>query len=161
LFLHFGSFELVLWPIIPFKFKIWQMYGGTDQLSACYIVPFYLLYAPSMRAGIFASFVPWCYLQYPDSSWLAVGTQQFFFLCVWYQGLNSGPIPWTTLPSPFYVRYFRDRVSRNILPPGWRLITILLISTSWVARITGVSDWCLAQQFILLVKMREFIRKEI
>jgi hypothetical protein len=33
---------------------------------------------------------------------------------------------------------FRDRISRTICP-GWLRTTILLISASWVARITGVS----------------------
>jgi hypothetical protein len=45
--------------------------------------------------------------------------------------------------NPFCVRCFWDRVSRTICP-GWLWTVILLISASWVARITGVSHQCLA-----------------
>jgi hypothetical protein len=38
---------------------------------------------------------------------------------------------------------FNDRVLRTICP-GWLRTTILLISASWVARITAVSHWHLA-----------------
>jgi hypothetical protein len=65
----------------------------------------------------------------------------FFFLVVW--GLNSGPSPWITPPALFLWRCFRDRVLWTICP-GWLWSTILLISASWVARIIGVSHWCLA-----------------
>jgi hypothetical protein len=60
-----------------------------------------------------------------------------FFL--WYWGLNSGPIPWATPPTLFVIFFFFwDRVSQTICP-GWLWATILLISASWVARITSVS----------------------
>jgi hypothetical protein len=73
-------------------------------------------------------------------------------LCVWYWSLNSGPSPWATspavffclfvlffiLPSLFLWRVFQDRVLQTI-GPGWLPTAILLISASWVARITGVS----------------------
>jgi hypothetical protein len=36
------------------------------------------------------------------------------------------------------VRYFWDRISQNVFP-GWLRATVLLISASWVARITGMS----------------------
>jgi hypothetical protein len=60
----------------------------------------------------------------------------FFFVCFvllqcW--GLNSGPIPWTTPPA-----LFCDRVWGTVCP-GWLQTSILLISASWVAGITGVS----------------------
>jgi hypothetical protein len=38
---------------------------------------------------------------------------------------------------------FWDRVSRTVFP-GWLQTTVLLISVSWVARITGMSHWYLA-----------------
>jgi hypothetical protein len=41
--------------------------------------------------------------------------------------------------SPFYVKYFWDRVSQTICP-GWLQAAILLISVSWVARIIGMSQ---------------------
>jgi hypothetical protein len=59
---------------------------------------------------------------------------QFF---LWYRALNSGPTPWTTL-ALFYDRFFQDRVSWTICL-GWLWTMILLISASWVARITDVS----------------------
>jgi hypothetical protein len=53
--------------------------------------------------------------------------EQFF---LWYGGVNSGSTPWATLPVLFCEGFFC---------PGWLRIVILLISGSWVARITGVS----------------------
>jgi hypothetical protein len=64
----------------------------------------------------------------------------------WNWGLNSGPSPWATPPTLFYDRYFQDSVSQTICP-GWLWTTILLISASGVARITGVSH--LAQEIFL------------
>jgi hypothetical protein len=58
-----------------------------------------------------------------------------FFL--WYWDLNSGPTPWTTPPALFYDGFFWGRGSRTICP-GW-LQTVILISASWAAGITGVS----------------------
>jgi hypothetical protein len=60
----------------------------------------------------------------------------FFFFQYW--NLNSEPPPWGTPPALFLWRVFWDRVSR-IICLGWLWILILLISASWVARITGVS----------------------
>jgi hypothetical protein len=63
----------------------------------------------------------------------------FFFFSwgtgVWIQCLHLEPIT-----SPFLWRVFQDWVLQTICP-GWLLITILLISASWVARITGVRPW--------------------
>jgi hypothetical protein len=41
--------------------------------------------------------------------------------------------------------YFWDRLSQTICM-GWLWTTVLLISASWVARVTGVSHWCLAMK---------------
>jgi hypothetical protein len=46
-------------------------------------------------------------------------------------------------------RVFRNRVSRTICP-GWPRTAILLISASWVARITGVSHQHLAHGSFLM-----------
>jgi ABC-type Fe3+ transport system permease subunit len=46
--------------------------------------------------------------------------------------------------SPFCDGYFWDRVSWTICL-SWLQTVILLISASWVARITGVSHWHLAE----------------
>jgi hypothetical protein len=64
---------------------------------------------------------------------------------VWYWGLNSGSTPWTTPPALFCDCFFQDRVSWTICL-GWLQTAILLISTTWVARIIGVSHWCLADE---------------
>jgi hypothetical protein len=64
------------------------------------------------------------------------------FLCVWYQSLNSGPIPWATPPALFVLGIF-EIGSHEFICPVWLRTAILLISASWVARITGVSHWCL------------------
>jgi hypothetical protein len=75
------------------------------------------------------------------------------FLCVWYWGLNSGPSPWTTAPALFCEAFFKIE-SRETIFLGWLQTTILLISASWVARITGVghqrSAVCLFWDKILL-----------
>jgi hypothetical protein len=52
--------------------------------------------------------------------------------------LNSGPTIWATPPDFLFEGYFRNRVSWTICP-GWLRTTILLISASWLARITDVS----------------------
>jgi hypothetical protein len=54
--------------------------------------------------------------------------------------------------SPFCDGYFfRDRVSKTICP-GWLQTSILLISASWVARITGVSHQHPAQIILVIWK---------
>jgi hypothetical protein len=69
-----------------------------------------------------------------------------FFVCLlsifflWYWGLNSGPTPWATHQPFFCDGYFQDRFSWTICL-GWLWTAILLISASWVARITDVSHW--------------------
>jgi hypothetical protein len=73
-------------------------------------------------------------------------TYTFFFW--WYWGLNSGsyacsgPLPLEPLHQPFYFcdEFFRERVLWTICP-GWLRTVILLISASWVARITDVNHW--------------------
>jgi hypothetical protein len=57
----------------------------------------------------------------------------FCFVFLQYWGLNSGPSSSATPPALFCVGYFWDRVS------GWLWTVVLLISASWVARITCVS----------------------
>jgi hypothetical protein len=63
----------------------------------------------------------------------------FFFFQHW--SLNSGPTPLATSPAFFWCvcdGYFRE--FREIFAwPGWRQTMILLISASWVYKITGVS----------------------
>jgi hypothetical protein len=65
------------------------------------------------------------------SKWLQTWLTSFLR----YWDLNSGPTPWATPPASFLWRVFF-----KIVCPGWLRTTILLISASWVARITGVRD---------------------
>jgi hypothetical protein len=65
-----------------------------------------------------------------------------FFPQCW--DLNSGPTPWATPPALFFFffeGFFWDRVFQTICS-GWLQTVILLISASWVARITSVSHQC-------------------
>jgi hypothetical protein len=67
----------------------------------------------------------------------------FFFFFLQYWGLNSRPTSWTTPPALFFVKFFSRWAHRTICL-GWLWTVILLISASWVARITGVSHQHLA-----------------
>jgi hypothetical protein len=58
-----------------------------------------------------------------------------------YWGLNLGPTPWTTLPTFFFVMGFLEKGSHRTVCLAWLPTEMLLISASWVARITGVSYW--------------------
>jgi hypothetical protein len=60
----------------------------------------------------------------------------FFFLQYW--GLNLRSTPWAAPPSLFCDGFFWDKVLQTICR-GWHWIVILLISSSWVAKITGMS----------------------
>jgi hypothetical protein len=70
-----------------------------------------------------------------------------FIFCgtrVWTQGLHL-----ETLHQPFFAKgFFQDKISWTIFS-GWLWTMILLISASWVARITGVSHWHLASIYFL------------
>jgi hypothetical protein len=57
--------------------------------------------------------------------------------------LGRGSITWVTPLTLFGIMYFQDRVLHTVCP-GWLRTTILLISASWIARITGTShqDLC-------------------
>jgi hypothetical protein len=64
----------------------------------------------------------------------------FFFLFA-VLGLELRAFPLSHSTSPIFCdRVFRDSVLKTICS-GWLQTTILLISASWVARITGVSHW--------------------
>jgi hypothetical protein len=63
----------------------------------------------------------------------------FFFFFLWCWSLNSGPTPQATPPALFLCDgFFQDRVTGTI-HLGWLWTSILLISASWVAGITGMS----------------------
>jgi hypothetical protein len=101
-----------------------------------------------------------CVLSWLFSPQLSISI--YLFLQNW--GLNSRHTPWATLPALFFcaevfffffffffflgrarcAEFFWDRVLRTICL-GWLWSTVLLISASWVAKITGVSHCCLAQ----------------
>jgi hypothetical protein len=69
----------------------------------------------------------------------------FFFAVV---GLELRASTLTQSANPFLWRVFWDRVSWNYLP-GWLWTSIILISASWVARMTGMSHRCLTAFLIL------------
>jgi hypothetical protein len=72
-------------------------------------------------------------------SWLYTGTSACLYIYIWWHwGLNSGPTPWASPPALFSDGLFWDRVLWTICL-GWVRTAVLLISASWVARITGVS----------------------
>jgi hypothetical protein len=90
---------------------------------------------------------------------------QFLFLLLFffqYWGLNSGPSLWATAPALFCDGLFWNRVPWTICP-GWLQTVILLISASWVARITGVSHRCWLQlRFLfLLARLNKHDFKEL
>jgi hypothetical protein len=70
----------------------------------------------------------------------------FIYLAV--LGLKLG-LHLEPLRQPYFCDFFffQDRVSWTICH-GWLQTSILLISASWVARITGVGHWCPARFFI-------------
>jgi hypothetical protein len=61
-----------------------------------------------------------------------------FFVCLAVLGFELRAYTLTHSNNSFCVRYFHDRVLWTICP-DWLWTSILLISASWVARITGVS----------------------
>jgi hypothetical protein len=73
--------------------------------------------------------------------WFSVLTFSYFiFIYLQYWGLNLGPTPWATSLALFKKGFFKIG-SHELFS---QLALYLLISASWVARITGVSHWCLA-----------------
>jgi hypothetical protein len=96
---------------------------------------------------LFSSLYFW-YL-YVSSEW---NQPSFFSLRNW--GLNSETTPRATPPAFFCGGLFWDRVLQTI-SPSWLWTSILLISASWVSRITGVNHWCLVERpvFLLLLLM--------
>jgi hypothetical protein len=62
----------------------------------------------------------------------------FFFLAALGFELRASCLSYSTSPFLWFFFFFQDRVSKTICR-GWLRTTILLISTSWEARLTGVS----------------------
>jgi hypothetical protein len=59
-------------------------------------------------------------------------------LLLGYWGLNTWTISWTTPPALLYEDFFPDKFSQTVYP-GQFQTTVLLISASCIARITGMS----------------------
>jgi hypothetical protein len=76
--------------------------------------------------------------------WMGIRYQISFsvimvFICFWGTGAWTQGLHLESLQQRFFVMaFFWDRVSRTICP-GWLWTRILLISASWVARITGMT----------------------
>jgi hypothetical protein len=69
----------------------------------------------------------------------------FIYFCstgAWTQGLHLEP-----LFQPFSVLDIFEIGSHGLFVWGWLWTAVLLIFASWVARITGMSHWCLAYLF--------------
>jgi hypothetical protein len=79
--------------------------------------------------------VMFVYMAFPDNFFISI----FYSAAVWTQGLHLEPLQ----PALLLWWCFRDRVSWSICL-HWLWISILLISASWVARITDVSHQHLA-----------------
>jgi hypothetical protein len=71
----------------------------------------------------------------PHLAWLGWSLHNFFFL---FWDLNWGPSPWATPPAHFCEGFFKIG-SHGTICLGWLQTAILLISASWVVRITGLS----------------------
>jgi hypothetical protein len=86
--------------------------------------------------------------RFSSDIWISAIIFTSFFCGTWFwtQGLHLEPVH-----HPFFCGgIFQDRVSQTVCL-GWLQIVILLISTSWVARITGMNYWCLAIYFLLTI----------
>jgi hypothetical protein len=86
----------------------------------------------------------------PHSKTLYFSFYSIFCFFFWYCGLKLGPTPWATplalfCESPF--GFFKIG-SLELFPQAGLQTAILLISASWVARITGVSHPCLADPIL-------------
>jgi hypothetical protein len=81
---------------------------------------------------------------------------EIIIIILQYWSLNSGSIPWATPPALFCEGLFWVRVPWTVYS-GWLWTSILLISATWVIRITGMSHWCPAVKIIF--KGRRGIRK--
>jgi hypothetical protein len=90
----------------------------------------------------------WCKHPYyiPPSGYISVLLlSPFFFFCstgVWTQGLRLEPLHPPALYFLCVMGFYEMGVSWTICL-GWLQTTIILISASWVSRITGVSHWSL------------------
>jgi hypothetical protein len=89
----------------------------------------------SLFSHIIAS-ICFCFLDDSHSDWDEVEYQCPFFFVV--RGLELRAYTLSHSTSPFCVRYFWDRCSWPVCP-SWLQAMILLISASWVVRITGVN----------------------
>jgi hypothetical protein len=76
-----------------------------------------------------------------------------FFVCLFVVlGFELRAYTLSHFTNPFLWKVFWDRVSRTICL-GWLQTTILLISASWVARITGKSHHAWLQIFLIYRKI--------
>jgi hypothetical protein len=73
------------------------------------------------------------------------------------QACKAGPLLLEPHLQSISLWLFGDQGLVNYLP-GWPWATILLISASQVAGITGMSHWHLAQSFIFILSQRNFLQ---
>jgi hypothetical protein len=122
----------------PGMLKLKIHFEHTDDKNEFYLLTSTHFPLPSYNCVWFQSFWPIIFLS-------ACQKNTFFSFCnttVWTRSLHLEP-----LHKPFlWWVFFPDRVS--LFPLGWLGTTILLIFASWVARITVVSHWHLAEKHI-------------
>jgi hypothetical protein len=122
------------------------LWGLSAQNMTKCCVHWLLLYihkVPSLP-GLFWSSAVWLYTMFLCQVGVYLNYYSFivFFVFLQYWGLNSiQPLSHST--SPFLWFFFLRSGLANYLP-GLLWTTILLISASWVARITGTCHQCLA-----------------
>jgi hypothetical protein len=89
------------------------------------------------------------HLRPPSSTW------QLYFFSFAVLGLDFRAYALSHFTSPFLWQVFWDRVLWTVCL-GWFLTVILLISASWVARITGLSHWLICHFLILKTTLEVF-----
>jgi hypothetical protein len=127
-------------PHMDFNFLRYIPSRRTVRLYGSYICIFFLAFLCCFLLCLYQfTFPPIGYKFSPHSFQHFLKFCGFIYLFfLWYWGLNSGPTTWVTPPSLFHDGCFWVRVLQTICL-GWLQITILLISASWVTRITGVA----------------------
>jgi hypothetical protein len=113
-------------PVLCCVFQDWGFWTTPPLLS----------HSASLRAMSLFAFVLYSLLCWPHNS------PQYIFFSVLGFELRANSLSHST--SPFFEGLLQDRILRTTCP-GWLWTVILLISATWVTRVTGVSHhWCQA-----------------
>jgi hypothetical protein len=157
-----SSMAEILLFVYSFRIKFFSLLPSHLLLEQTFLVIIFLLITSILKNSIHRKSNMWCAKEQSGSHTLLLNvyvwaqnqhnlyTVQFdylendhsmltlfFFFCdagAWTQGLHLKPL------HQLCDRFFWDPVSGTICV-GWLHTTVLLISASWVARITGLSHW--------------------